>query len=49
VLGVAVGRNVFQAADPGRLARSVARRVHAGLGSPEPLAALDRALTEATV
>jgi 2-amino-4,5-dihydroxy-6-oxo-7-(phosphonooxy)heptanoate synthase len=48
-LGVAVGRNIFRAADPGRLARSVARRVHAGLGSHESLTSLDRALSAAAV
>jgi 2-amino-4,5-dihydroxy-6-oxo-7-(phosphonooxy)heptanoate synthase len=49
VLGVAVGRNVFQAADPGGLARSVARRVHAGPRSLEDLAVLPQELSRATV
>jgi 2-amino-4,5-dihydroxy-6-oxo-7-(phosphonooxy)heptanoate synthase len=49
VLGVAVGRNVFQAPDPGALARSVARRVHAGPRSLAALAALGEELSEATV
>ncbi|MGV4982262.1 2-amino-3,7-dideoxy-D-threo-hept-6-ulosonate synthase [Streptomyces sp. NRAIS4] len=49
VLGVAVGRNVFRSPDPGRLARSVAERVHIGLRSSEPLTALDLALSPATV
>lgn len=49
VLGVAVGRNIFSAADPGRLARSVARRVHAGLGSYDSLTSPDLALSAATV
>ncbi|MEU5769040.1 2-amino-3,7-dideoxy-D-threo-hept-6-ulosonate synthase [Streptomyces asoensis] len=49
VLGVAVGRNVFQAPDPGALARSVARRVHAGPRSLDTLAALRQELSEATV
>ncbi|MGW4640948.1 2-amino-3,7-dideoxy-D-threo-hept-6-ulosonate synthase [Sphaerisporangium sp. NPDC004334] len=49
VLGVAVGRNIFRAADPGRLARSVAQRVHSRLGSRNPLTALDLALAGTTV
>ncbi|WP_327187207.1 2-amino-3,7-dideoxy-D-threo-hept-6-ulosonate synthase [Streptomyces sp. NBC_01334] len=49
VLGVAVGRNVFQAPDPGALARSVARRVHVGPRSLEALAALRQELSEAAV
>jgi 2-amino-4,5-dihydroxy-6-oxo-7-(phosphonooxy)heptanoate synthase len=49
VLGVAVGRNVFSAQDPGRLARLVAERVHAGAGSCEPLPPLDMARSEAIV
>lgn len=48
-LGVAVGRNIFRAADPGRLARSVALRVHAGLGAHESLTSLDLALSAARV
>ncbi|GAA0573370.1 2-amino-3,7-dideoxy-D-threo-hept-6-ulosonate synthase [Paractinoplanes ferrugineus] len=48
VLGVAAGRNIFRAADPGRMARSVARRVHAGLGSPQSLTSLDLTLSAAT-
>ncbi|GLW26261.1 hypothetical protein DI270_018375 [Microbispora triticiradicis] len=49
VLGVAVGRNIFRATDPGKLARSVAQRVHAGLGSRKTLTPLDLALAGATV
>lgn len=48
VLGVAVGRNIFQAQDPGGLARAVAHRVHAGSRSLEALAALRQELSEAT-
>jgi 2-amino-4,5-dihydroxy-6-oxo-7-(phosphonooxy)heptanoate synthase len=39
--GVAMGRNIFQAADPGATARMVADLVHAeptAVRSPEPLA-----------
>ncbi|MFC1408670.1 2-amino-3,7-dideoxy-D-threo-hept-6-ulosonate synthase [Streptacidiphilus sp. N1-12] len=46
VTGVAVGRNIFQAPDPGSLARSVARRVHAGLRPAKPLAVPGQALAE---
>lgn len=49
VLGVAVGRNIFQAPDPGSLARSVARRVHAGPRSLESLTAAGTALSPAAV
>jgi 2-amino-4,5-dihydroxy-6-oxo-7-(phosphonooxy)heptanoate synthase len=37
VHGVAVGRNIFSAEDPGWLAKAVAQRVHAGHRSPVPL------------
>jgi 2-amino-4,5-dihydroxy-6-oxo-7-(phosphonooxy)heptanoate synthase len=49
VLGVAIGRNIFQAPDPGWLARSVARRVHAGPRSLGPLADLGEALSVARI
>lgn len=48
VRGVAVGRNIFRAADPGQLARSVARRVHAGPGARSSLTTLGPALARAT-
>ncbi|WP_078589556.1 MULTISPECIES: 2-amino-3,7-dideoxy-D-threo-hept-6-ulosonate synthase [Streptomyces] len=48
VAGVAVGRNVFRAEDPGQLARSIAKRVHAGLRSPEALVP-DRSRSDVTV
>lgn len=38
VFGVAVGRNIFGARDPGSLARSVAERVHGGPRSRESVA-----------
>lgn len=47
VLGVAVGRNIFRAADPGQLARLVAQRVHAGLGPRNPLTPRDLVLSGA--
>jgi 2-amino-4,5-dihydroxy-6-oxo-7-(phosphooxy)heptanoate synthase len=47
VLGVAVGRNIFRAADPGQLARLVAQRVHAGLGPRNPLIPRDLVLSGA--
>lgn len=49
VHGVAVGRNVFSARDPGRLARSVAQRVHTGHTSRESLVRLGGTPTRATV
>ena len=49
VLGVAVGRNVFGAQDPGQLARSVARRVHFRAGSRETLPQLNLTRPEMTV
>lgn len=49
VHGVAVGRNVFSAENPGRLARSVAQRVHIGHMSREPLVRLGGAPARATV
>jgi 2-amino-4,5-dihydroxy-6-oxo-7-(phosphonooxy)heptanoate synthase len=49
VHGVAVGRNIFSAQDPGWLARSVAERVHAVRGSRGSLVPLGAAQTQATV
>lgn len=49
VHGVAVGRNVFCAENPGRLARSVAQRVHSGHKTREPLVRLGGTPTRATV